>query len=148
MGLVIGGSGDALEELEDLAGRLHLTNVHFAGRLDRAQVSWLMEHAELFVMPSRVEPFGIVVLEAWRAARPVVVSSRGGAPEFVEDGVTGLLIDPFDELATARALEKLLNDDGLRMMLGEGGAQKVQHFSWARVVKCYEQIYLATYSNP
>ena len=69
-----------------------------------------MAGAAVFVMPSRLEPFGIVVLEAWRAGTAVVATSRGGPPEFVRDGEDGLLVDPFDTAAFAGALEGLLAD--------------------------------------
>ena len=55
-----------------------------------------MAAPQVFVMPSRLEPFGIVVLEAWRAGVAVVATDRGGPPEFVRDGADGLLVDPFD----------------------------------------------------
>ena len=65
-----------------------------------------MAGATVFVMPSRLEPFGIVVLEAWRAGVAVVATTRGGAPEFVDDGETGVLVDPFDTPAFAAALAR------------------------------------------
>jgi glycosyltransferase involved in cell wall biosynthesis len=63
-------------------------------------------NARAFVLPSRVEPFGIVVLEAMHAGTPVVVSVHGGATEIVQDRVTGLVVDPFDAQALADALER------------------------------------------
>ena len=70
--------------------------MHFVGRLDRQAVAEAMAGATLFVMPSRLEPFGIVILEAWRAGVAVVATNHGGAPEFVRDGQDGVLVDPFD----------------------------------------------------
>ena len=64
------------------------------GRLSRDEVAGAMAGATLFVMPSRLEPFGIVILEAWRAGTAVVATNRGGAPEFVRDGADGVLVDP------------------------------------------------------
>ncbi len=75
----------------------------------------------VFVMPSRLEPFGIVVLEAWRAATAVVATDRGGPPEFVRDGEDGLLVDPFDTAAVAAVLGRVLSDDDLRQVDGRGG---------------------------
>ena len=53
-------------------------------------------------MPSRLEPFGIVVLEGWRAGVAVVATTQGGPPEFVRDGMDGVLVDPFDTSAVRR----------------------------------------------
>ncbi len=140
--LVIGGSGPALEALEarsedsGIAGR-----VHFTGRLTREQVASTMAGATVFVMPSRLEPFGIVVLEAWRAGVAVVASNRGGAPEFVDDGVNGLLVDPFDAVAMARALERLLSDPDERRALAAAGRRRVEAFDWPVVADRYRAVY-------
>jgi glycogen(starch) synthase len=140
--LVIGGSGPALEALEaraedsGIAGR-----VHFTGRLTREQVASTIAGATVFVMPSRLEPFGIVVLEAWRAGVAVVASNRGGAPEFVDDGVNGLLVDPFDAVAMARALERLLSDPDERRALAAAGRRQVEAFGWPVVADQYRAVY-------
>ena len=100
--LVIGGTGSALERLEAQAEESGIADrVHFVGRLSREQVAAAMAGARVFVMPSRLEPFGIVVLEGWRAGTAVVATNRGGPPEFVHDGEDGLLVDPFDTAAVA-----------------------------------------------
>ena len=66
--LVIGGQGEALEDLRRTASALGVADrVHFVGRLSREKVAEAMAGATMFVMPSRIEPFGIVILEAWRA---------------------------------------------------------------------------------
>ena len=82
-------------------------------------------------MPSRLEPFGIVILEAWHAGVPVVATSRGGPPELVHDGDDGVLVDPFDTQAFARVLEGLLLDPGNRDRVGQAGRLHVQAFDWA-----------------
>jgi glycogen(starch) synthase len=100
-----------------------------------------MEHAEIFVMPSRVEPFGIVILEAWRAGRALISTSRGGPPEFVTDGQTGLLVDPFDTSALAAALDRLLSDPAYGESLGRAGQRSVENFDWSRIGERYQQVY-------
>ncbi len=116
-------------------------HVHFVGRLSRGDVASAMAGATLFVMPSRLEPFGIVVLEAWRAGVPVVATTRGGAPEFVEDGVTGVLVDPFDTPAFTEVLAGLLSDDRRRVALGRAGHQRVQAFGWNAIADRYRDVY-------
>ena len=140
--LVIAGQGTALEGLRHQAAALDLGDrVHFAGRLSRQQVAGAMAGAAVFVMPSRLEPFGIVILEAWRAGTAVMATDHGGPPEFVRDGEDGVLIDPFDTAAFATALEALMGDPERRRHLGESGRRRVQEFGWPTVAERYREIY-------
>ena len=140
--LVLGGAGAARADLEALVTELGLADsVHFVGRLGREQVAEAMAGAEALVMPSRLEPFGIVALEGWRAGVPVVVTNRGGAPEFVDDGVTGVVVDPFNPIAFARALSDLVDDAGRRDELARAGRKKVEAFDWSLVAGQYREIY-------
>jgi glycosyltransferase involved in cell wall biosynthesis len=84
-----------------VAGRTHL----LGWRDDQAG---LFAAADLFVCPSRHEPLGNVVLEAWSAARPVVAAASQGPSELIEDGATGLLVPPGDPAALAAAVASLL----------------------------------------
>ncbi len=140
--LVIAGTGNALERLEAMAEESGLgERVHFVGRLSREQVSAAMAGADLFVMPSRLEPFGIVVLEAWRAATAVLATDHGGPPEFVRDGEDGLLVDPFDTVAVAAALGRVLSDGTLRRSLATAGHARVEEFSWPAIAATYRSLY-------
>ena len=140
--LVTGGTGPALERLEAQAEESGIADrVHFVGRLSREQVAAAMAGARVFVMPSRLEPFGIVVLEAWRAGTPVVATARGGAPEYVRDGQDGLLVDPFDTAAVADVLGRVLTDDRLRRSIAAAGRARVEAFAWPRVAEAYRAVY-------
>jgi glycogen(starch) synthase len=140
--VVIAGEGPALEGLRHRAVELGIDRqVHFAGRLSRDEVAAAMAGATLFVMPSRLEPFGIVILEAWRAGTAVVASNRGGAPEFVRDGADGVLIDPFGTDGFAAALDALLADSGRRQAIAEAGRSRVQAFGWPSIAEAYRQVY-------
>jgi glycogen synthase len=140
--LVIGGDGAALAELRALADSLGIADrVRFAGRLSRDEVAGAMAHAELLVVPSRLEPFGIVVLEGWRAGTPVIATARGGPPEFVRDGVDGRIVDPFDTSALAAALDELLADPGARQAMGEAGSSHVVEFAWPEIAEQYQEVY-------
>ncbi|MDX6689272.1 MAG: glycogen synthase [Solirubrobacteraceae bacterium] len=142
VGLVIGGDGAEREALAQRTEALGLgSRVVFPGTLSRLQVAWAMAHASVFVLPSRIEPFGIVVLEALRAGRPVVVSSRGGAPEIVRDQQDGLVVDPFDTRAMATAIARLLDDDGLRRRLSAAAVLRARDFSWDVIAERYRRIY-------
>lgn len=141
VGLIIGGSGPADVRLRELIEARRIPRVHLPGRLDRPQVAWLMNHARLVVMPSRVEPFGIVALEAWRAGQPVVVTSRGGAAEFVVDKVSGRVVDPFDREALGLAIAELLEDRPAAERMGQAGRSAVARFAWPRITDDYERVY-------
>lgn len=140
--LVIGGTGAALEQLEAQAEESGLADrVHFVGRLSREQVAAAMAGAAVFVMPSRLEPFGIVVLEGWRAGTAVLATDHGGPPEFVRDGVDGVLVDPFDTVAVADALGRLLRDDAHRWAVAAAGRERVAEFAWPVVAEQYRSVY-------
>lgn len=142
LGLVLVGSGAAQEVVRDQVTRLGLADrVHFTGRLGRGQVASVMTHATVFVMPSRVEPFGIVALEAWRARTPVIVSSRGGAGEFVEHGVSGLVVDPEDTAALGAAIEQLTQSEELSERFVVAGHHRVKEFSWDVIREQYVRLY-------
>lgn len=100
-----------------------------------------MAGAAAVVVPSRQESFGIVALEAWRAGAPLIMTSRGGAPEFVRDQEDGLLVDPMDHAALRAALERVATDAELRDRLGRNGRARVTDFTWSRVVDEYERLY-------
>ncbi|MBB5350880.1 glycosyltransferase involved in cell wall biosynthesis [Haloferula luteola] len=101
--------------------------------------------ADAFVLASRHEPFGIVVLEAWCAARPVIASRVGGLQSLIRDGETGLFFDPeaadaADQLADR--LNRLHASPSLRQQLGEAGRQEAfAHYDWARISERLEGIY-------
>ncbi len=142
--LVLGGDGPERRRLEALAAELGIDEVvEFPGRLDRAGVVAGMASADVVVVPSRIEAFGIVVLEAWRSGAALLCTNRGGPASFVRDGVDGLLVDPLDTPAVARALGRLLTDPRLRAGLSRAGLASVSAYTWEEVVDRYQAIYAA-----
>jgi len=140
--LVVGGSGSKLEDLRRLAGDLGISDwVHFPGRLSRYEVAQVLTSATVFVMPSRLEPFGIVVLEAWRAGTAVIATTIGGPPEFVSDGADGLLVNPHDTRRLADALARLLDDDELRQRIASAGKIRFRDFEWPNLTFEYRKLY-------
>ena len=120
--LVLVGDGPEQARLEALAKTLGIaTRVYFLGDLPLEQVAPLYRHCRFLVLPSRFEPFGLVLLEAMAAGKAVVATRVGGIPEFVQDGETGLLVPPEDPAALAAAIRRLLEEPSLADRLGARG---------------------------
>jgi glycogen synthase len=140
--LVIAGDGPEHDALVARAEELGLADrVAFPGATDRRQTIGLFKGSSLFALPSRHEPFGIVNLEAMAAGRPVVASSVGGVPEFIEDGVTGLLVPPEDPGALAEAIGRLHDDPRQASALGQNGLRRANDFDWPAINRAYQHVY-------
>lgn len=140
--LVLAGDGEARKSLEDLSKELELTQrVHFVGRQNREGVAKLFNSSLFFVLPSPVEPFGIVCLEAMRAGKPVVATNTGGPPEFIGDDVEGILVSPRDEEELFEAMQRLCNNSELVKRLGDAAAVQVQNFDWQKITEQYIDLY-------
>ena len=125
--LIIAGAGDDLSRLRDLARAKDCGSaVLFTGFLEGEALAGLYARCRLFAMPSRGEGFGLVYLEAMRFAKPCIASNVDGGSEVVQDGVTGLLVDPDNLQQIGQALIRLLADDGLSERLGCGGSPTAQ----------------------
>jgi glycosyltransferase involved in cell wall biosynthesis len=101
--------------------------------------------ADVFLLPSTHEPFGIVLLEAWAAGLPVVASRVGGVPSFVEHGRDGLLFEPDDLGGATRALAALLADGPRARALAEAGRAKArERYGWdvisRQLIALYEEV--------
>jgi glycosyltransferase involved in cell wall biosynthesis len=97
---------------------------------------------DIFVLPSRHEPFGIVVLEAWCAGKPVVAASVGGLRNLIRDGENGFLAPGGDATAMADRIRTLASSGELRGEMGEaGGALAREKYTWARIADETERIY-------
>ncbi len=120
MHLVLAGEGPERAALRRLAGELGVAErVAFLGW--RQDVGALLAACELFVCPSRHEPLGNVVLEAWSAARPLVAAAAQGPSELIEHGRTGLLVPVEDAAALAEAVAALLGDPARAAALAAAG---------------------------
>jgi phosphatidyl-myo-inositol dimannoside synthase len=124
---VVVGGGDLLPHLEELARASPARDrILFLGKLQLEQLKSLYARADIFVMPSRQEGFGLTFLEAMALGKPVIAGDYGGTPEVVQDEVTGFLVDPEDLERLAGRLIQLLQDEGLRRKLGEEGRRRVE----------------------
>ena len=141
--LVMVGDGPDREPLERDVEELGLqSRVWFVGE-QHDLVPWLSS-ADVFLLPSSQESFGLAALEAMACEVPVVASRVGGLPEVIEDGATGFLC-PADgvDLMAARAID-LLADQALRTRIGRASAEHVRaNFCTGTVVPLYEECYRA-----
>jgi glycogen(starch) synthase len=142
--MVIAGSGPHEAELHAQAERLGLgEHVRFLGWTDDATLPVLYRAADVCLVPSLYEPFGLVALEAMRGGSAVVAAATGGLREVVPDG-TGVRVPPDDVRALAAALRRLLDDPGLRRRLVAAGTAHAARFSWdeaaARALQVYARL--------
>lgn len=121
--LVLAGDGAEHESLRSLAVELGLgDSAVLTGRMTHDHVRRHLAGAVAFVLSSRHEPFGIVNLEAMAAGCPVVATRVGGVPEFVEDGVTGLLVEAGSVQALTAGIKDVLADPASALKRARGRA--------------------------
>ncbi len=139
--LVLIGDGPEMKPCVDLVNSLGLRDrVLFMGNQD--QVVPLLSVADLFLLPSEQESFGLAAAEAMACGVPVVASRVGGLPEVVVDGETGFLCPVGDVEAMATRALQILRDPDLQRQMGDAGAMRVQdEFCAGKIVPLYEQVY-------
>jgi phosphatidylinositol alpha-1,6-mannosyltransferase len=121
--LMVVGDGDDRARLEARAAPLE-GRVSFIGRVSDEALTALYQQCAFFVMPSRDEGFGLVFLEAMRAGK-ACIGSVGAAAEIIEDGVTGLVVDPGDPEQLLKAILRLFREPDARGRMGQAGAARV-----------------------
>lgn len=148
--LIIGGGsrpgqsdGKERDRIGSLVSELGLGPITiFPGRLGDSNLPQHYAAADVCVVPSHYEPFGLVPLEAMASRTPVIASSVGGLKFTVVPEVTGLLVPPKDELGFAAAIDRILSDPAWRNQLGETARQRVEiAFSWQSVAANLGQLY-------
>jgi glycogen synthase len=140
---LVAGSGTHEAELKRQAERLGLTgHGTFLGWIEDATLHALYRIADLCVVPSLYEPFGLVALEAMASGCPCIVADTGGLREVVPgDGRVGLRFRAQDPKSLARMVEKLLTDDRLRDRLVAEASEHVLLFDWADVARRTVEVY-------
>ena len=147
---VIVGEGDDLDYLDRLARECGVReNVIFAGRVSDEELPLLYNACDVFIMCSRedrsrrgilAEGFGIALVEASACGKPVIAGKSGGVPDAVQDGRTGLLVNPDDSEAVAAAIVKVLREPGVAKTMGENGRKWVEsEMNWTRAADEFEQ---------
>ncbi|MDP2939175.1 MAG: glycosyltransferase family 4 protein [Candidatus Omnitrophota bacterium] len=140
--LIIAGQGNHFKELKHFAGLLKMDErVFIIESKNRKEVINFFNSCEFFVLPSRIEPFGIVNLEAMAAGKAIVATDAGGVPEIVKDGINGVLVKPKDDKSLAQGMMRLLDNAEFRNRLGENGRRMVKDYSWERIADRYLEVY-------
>ena len=133
------GSSAVLENLQHTAAKLgYADRIIFLQNLAHNKIGPILEHAKLFVLPSRIEPFCIAVLEAGAFKLPVIASQVDGLPEILSSPNLGILIKPEDTSALATAIDKILREPEWAKTIGENLNQHIKtHFTWQKATDNY-----------
>ena len=146
--LIIGGSLEndpELLRLKSLATELDISDiVTFTGAVSQERLPAYYSAADIFVLPSWYESFGLAALEAMSCGTPVVVSRVGGLTTFIEHGKTGYLVPWRCPEAFAGSMETLLENPSLRQAMGRAARRKAARLSWAAMANsalaCYHNV--------
>lgn len=139
--LILVGSGGLEEELKSQAKTLGLEKrVHFLGWQNA--ISPFVAASDIWVAPSRYEPLGNIVLEAWAHKRPVVAGRSKGPESLITHDETGLLFDIDDVAGCAAQIQRVLNDENVSENLSAAGYNHLMaHFSEEAIMKTYMEFY-------
>ena len=148
--MIVGGSTpgekDGIERnrIGEIVEQLGIANItEFVGRVRHQDLAYYYAAADVCVVPSHYEPFGLVAIEAMASRTPVIASNVGGLKFSVADYKTGLLVPPQDEVAFAKGIDSILADDQWRKELGENARQRVEaKFSWNGVARQLDRQYM------
>ena len=139
---ILVGSGRDEGQLRRMASSM--SNVTVAGWA--SNVGDFLAAFDLFVLPSRHEGLGSILLDAMEFGLPIVASDVGGIPEVVEDGRNGLLVPAGEPDELARAIDRLCSDEPLRRAMSETNRARAREFTAARMAARYLKVYAGTES--
>jgi D-inositol-3-phosphate glycosyltransferase len=150
---VVGGpSGSGLaepEQLQKLAGELGISDVvRFAPPVPQGELAVWYRAADVTVVPSYSESFGLVAIESQACGTPVVAAAVGGLHTAVADGRSGLLIAGHDPDDYAAAVHRLLSDEVLRRRLSDGAVGHAARFDWSATARAVVDVYARALAGP
>ncbi len=133
--LQIVGKNQNIDKMKKMAKRLNIHDLtEFVGWVHPEKIQKYYKDASVFVMPSLMEGFGLVFLEAMAKGLPVIGGNVGGIPELIEDGKNGLLVTPRDPISLRNKIESLLKDKTLRRTLIHNGYDTIKEYSVTKMV--------------
>ncbi|MGQ0848974.1 MAG: glycosyltransferase [Actinomycetota bacterium] len=151
--LVVGGPSGTKGESEMAALRHRVAEleiadaVRFVGPLPHGLLVDVYRAADLLLVPSRSESFGLVAAEAQACGTPVIAARTGGLAYVVDSGTTGVLVDGFDRDDWAETAVRLLDDPALRQKMGKAAVEWSRQFSWESTVRRYLELYRGVLSS-
>ena len=137
-----GANTEEVDRLKELATWLAIDDVvRFAPPVPRADLAQWYRAADLVVVPSYSESFGLVALEAQACGTPVVATAVGGLRTAVADGISGVLVDGHDPKAWSSVISRLLQEPQRRVLLSMGAIEHASHFGWDATARGTLDIY-------
>jgi len=142
MGGASGANTEEVDRLKELATWLGIDDVvRFSPPAPRADLAQWYRAADLVVVPSYSESFGLVALEAQACGTPVVATAVGGLRTAVADGISGVLVDGHDPKAWSSVIARLLQEPQRRVLLSMGAIEHASHFGWDATARGTLDIY-------
>ena len=147
--LRIVGEGKEREQLERQAADLGLSKeISFMGRIANDKLPEVINQFDIFVALSRIESFGVAVVEAMATGCPVIVSDAPGFTEIVEHGQSGLIVKRDDPQQASEAMENLVDHEELRLSLAKNGRERVRAlYDWGKNVEEMISVYKLMSTN-
>jgi glycosyltransferase involved in cell wall biosynthesis len=138
--LVIVGDGEERAALEGQAAATGFASIRFCGFRNQSELPRFFDLAAVFVLPSRHEPWGLIVNEVMNAARPAIVSDDVGcAPDLIQDGVNGCIYPVGDVEALAQALRRVLDRPGTAAEMGARALERIQSWGFEQDIQGLRQ---------
>ena len=133
--------GEPNEEVCGLVEELNLTNVHFPGFMTKERLQEYYKAADLFVLPTREDIWGLVINEAMAQGLPIITTRHCGAGlELVEEGINGFLVEKEDEQALANRIELVLENEKLKESMSEASLKKIEAYTVHKMAKRHGEI--------
>ncbi|MDI6736204.1 MAG: glycosyltransferase family 4 protein [bacterium] len=140
--LIIAGDGPEKSTIQKMVREFNLEkNVKLIGKMNRDEVVKLFNGCEFFVLSSRIEPFGIVNLEAMAAGKAIVATRVDGVPEIITNGYNGMLVEPNSPEELAKGIIYLIENKEIRDKMGLNGRNLVEEYQWDKVIDKYLEVY-------
>ena len=134
--LIVGPGNRERRDYEKWVKENKLNDVVFTGPVSDYDLHRYYRTADIFSAPAiGKESFGIILLEAMAAGKPIVASSNAGYANVINNNVDGMLVPPKNDKALAQAIIALLNDKGLQDQMGSNGRKKAEDHGWDRIAQ-------------